>query len=233
MFDRIISLIGNEKFKELQNKKILLVGCGGVGGYALETLVRSGLNNIDIVEFDNIDISNLNRQIITNQNNIGLSKSEEAKKRAMLINPKVNVNLYELFLDETNIKDILSNNYDYIIDACDSVNTKIELIKECTQKNYKLISCMGTAKKMDPTKLEITTLDKTNYDPLAKVIRKKVKELNIKEKINVVSSTEQIINSETLGSFMMVPATAGILCAKFIIDDIINNQRSTNYENNN
>lgn len=223
MFDRIISLIGNEKFKELQNKKILLVGCGGVGGYALETLVRSGINNIDIVEFDKIDISNLNRQIITNQNNIGLSKSEEAKKRAMLINPKVNVNLYELFLDETNIKDILSNNYDYIIDACDSVNTKIELIKECTQKNYKLISCMGTAKKMDPTKLEITTLDKTNYDPLAKVIRKKVKELNIKEKINVVSSTEQIINSETLGSFMMVPATAGILCAKFIIDDIINN----------
>ena len=223
MFDRIISLIGNEKFKELQNKKILLVGCGGVGGYALETLVRSGLNNIDIVEFDNIDISNLNRQIITNQNNIGLSKSEEAKKRAMLINHKVNVNLYELFLDETNIKDILSKNYDYIIDACDSVNTKIELIKECTQKNYKLISCMGTAKKMDPTKLEITTLDKTNYDPLAKVIRKKVKELNIKEKINVVSSTEQIINSETLGSFMMVPATAGILCAKFIIDDIINN----------
>lgn len=222
MFDRIISLIGTEKFEYLQNKKVLIIGCGGVGGYALETLIRSGINNIDIVEFDKIDITNLNRQIITNIENIGLSKAVEAKKRALSINPNININIFEVFLDENNINEILSNNYDYIIDACDTVNTKMEIIKYCVNKNIKFISCMGTAKKIDPTKLEITTLDKTNYDPLAKVIRKKVKELKINKKINVISSTEQIIESENLGSFMMVPATAGILCAKFVINDIIN-----------
>ena len=225
MFDRIISLIGLNKFKELEKKKVLIIGCGGVGGYALETLVRSGISNIDIVEFDKIDITNLNRQIITNQQNIGLSKGQEAKKRAQSINKNININLYEIFLDESNIKNILSNNYDYIIDACDTINTKIEIIKFCVNKNIKLISCMGTAKKIDPTKLSITTLDKTNYDPLARLLRKKVKDLKINKKINVVSSTEQIIESYNLVSFIMVPATAGILCAKYIICDIINSQK--------
>ena len=221
MFDRIISLIGKEKFNTLRNKKVLIVGCGGVGGYALESLVRSGINNIDIVEYDKIDITNLNRQIITDYTNVNLSKAEVAKKRAQSINPQINIKTYETFMDEKNIEEILSNNYDYIIDACDTVNTKIELIKAYVKGNFKLISCMGTAKKIDPTKLEITTLDKTNYDPLAKIIRKKVKDLKINKKIPVVSSSEQIIESENLGSFMMVPASAGILCAKFVISDII------------
>lgn len=224
MFERIINLIGKDNFNKIQNKKILIVGCGGVGGYALETLVRSGINYIDIIDFDKIDISNLNRQIITNKSNINKLKVEEAKKRALLINSNMNINIYPIFLDENNINDILLNNYDYIIDACDSVDTKLELIKQSINKNFKLISCMGTAKKIDPTKLYITTLDKTNYDPLAKVMRKKVKDLKINlKKIKVVSSTEQPINCKSLGSFMMVPATAGILCAKYVIEDIINN----------
>ena len=221
MFDRIISLIGIEKFDIIQTKKVLVVGCGGVGGYALETLVRSGIINIDIVEFDKIDITNLNRQIITNNMNIGLPKIDEAKKRCLSINPNINIKTYNLFLDQNNILDILNNRYDYIIDACDSVNTKIELIKAYDKNNFKLISCMGTAKKIDATKLEITTLDKTNYDPLAKIIRKKVRELKITKKINVVSSTEQMLTCDNLGSFMMVPATAGILCAQYVINDII------------
>ena len=224
MFERIINLIGKDNFNKIQNKKILIVGCGGVGGYALETLVRSGINYIDIIDFDKIDISNLNRQIITNKSNINKLKVEEAKKRALLINSNMNINIYPIFLDKNNINDILSNNYDYIIDACDSIDTKIELIKQSIEKRIKLISCMGTAKKIDPTKLNITTLDKTNYDPLAKVMRKKVKDLKINlKKIKVVSSTEQPINCKSLGSFMMVPATAGILCAKYVIEDIINN----------
>lgn len=224
MFERIINLIGEKNFDKLQNKKVLIVGCGGVGGYALETIVRSGIINVDIVDFDKIDITNLNRQIITNQDNIGKLKIEEAQNRALTINPNVNVNIYPIFLDKDNINDILLNNYDYIIDACDSIDTKIELIKESLERNIKLISCMGTAKKIDPTKLNITTLDKTNYDPLAKVMRKKVKDLKLNsKKIKVVSSTEIPLKSEILGSFMMVPATAGILCAKYIIEDIINN----------
>lgn len=223
MFERVISLIGKEKFKKLESIKVLIVGCGGVGGYALETLVRSGITNIDIIDFDVIDITNLNRQIITNKENIGIKKVLAAKNRVLSINPNLNINTYEIFLDKDNIDDILKNNYDYIIDACDNVDTKIELIKRSVNNNYKLISSMGTAKKMDPTKLSITTLDKTNYDKLAKVIRKKVKDLKINKKTNVVSSTEEVIKCDTLGSFMMVPATAGILCAKYVIDDVINN----------
>lgn len=223
MFERVISLIGKEKFKKLESIKVLIVGCGGVGGYALETLVRSGITNIDIIDFDVIDITNLNRQIITNKENIGIKKVLAAKNRVLSINPNLNINTYEIFLDKDNIDDILKNNYDYIIDACDNVDTKIELIKRSVNNNYKLISSMGTAKKMDPTKLSITTLDKTNYDKLAKVIRKKVKDLKINKKTNVVSSAEEVIKCDTLGSFMMVPATAGILCAKYVIDDVINN----------
>ena len=223
MFERVISLIGKEKFKKLESIKVLIVGCGGVGGYALETLVRSGITNIDIIDFDVIDITNLNRQIITNKENIGIKKVLAAKNRVLSINPNLNINTYEIFLDKDNIDDILKNNYDYIIDACDNVDTKIELIKRSVNNNYKLISSMGTAKKMDPTKLSITTLDKTNYDKLAKVIRKKVKDLKINKKTNVVSSTEEVIKFDKLGSFMMVPATAGILCAKYVIDDVINN----------
>lgn len=223
MFERIINLIGENNFKKLQNKKILIVGCGGVGGYAFETLVRSGINYIDIIDFDKIDITNLNRQIITNRQNINKLKVDEVYIRGANINPNINIKTYNLYLDKNNINNILSNNYDYIIDACDSIDTKIELIKYSLNNNIKLISCMGTAKKIDPTKLSITTLDKTNYDPLAKILRKKAKEqkLNMK-KIKVVSSIEQPINCKTLGSLMMVPATAGILCAKYIIDDIIN-----------
>lgn len=222
MFDRIIALIGKEKFELLEKKKILLVGCGGVGGYALETLVRSGINNIDIIDFDNIELSNLNRQIISTQKNIKNSKVEEAKKRSLSINPKININIFKTFLNKENINELLNNNYDYIIDACDSIDTKVELIKFSVKNKIKIISCMGTAKKMDPTKLRITTLDKTKYDPLAKIMRKKIKDLDIKEKITVVSTEEEPIKCDKLGSFMMVPATAGILCAKYIIEDIIN-----------
>ena len=221
MFERVISLVGNEKFEKLKNIKVLIVGCGGVGGYALETLVRSGISNIDIIDFDKIDITNLNRQIITNKDNIGLDKVDEAKKRVLSINPDININVYKIFLNDKNIDEILSNNYDYIIDACDSVDTKIELMKKSISNNFKLISCMGTAKKIDPTKLSITTLDKTNYDKLAKVIRRKIRDLNIAKKIVVVSSTEEIIKSDILGSFMMVPASAGILCAKYVISDVL------------
>ena len=224
MFERIINLIGKDNFMKIQTKKVLIIGCGGVGGYALETLVRSGINNIDIIDFDKIDITNLNRQIITNQSNIEKLKVEEAKSRCLSINTNININTYPIFLDKNNINEILSNNYDYIIDACDSVDTKLELIKQSINKNFKLISCMGTAKKIDPTKLSITTLDKTNYDPLAKVMRKKAKDLKINiKKIKVVSSTEQQIECDSLGTLMMVPATAGILCAKCVIEDIINN----------
>lgn len=223
MFERNISLIGENNFNKLKTKKVLIVGIGGVGGYALETLVRSGIHFIDIIDFDKIDITNLNRQIVANQNNISNLKVDEALIRAKSINPNVIIKTYSIFLNKDNINELINKKYDYIIDACDSVDTKLELIRYSIENNIKLISSMGTAKKLDPTKLSITTLDKTNYDPLAKVMRKRAKDMKINlKKVNVVSSIEQPIESETLGSFMMVPAVAGILCAKFVIGKIIN-----------
>lgn len=222
MFDRVISLIGKDKFIELQKVKVLIIGIGGVGGYALETLVRSGINNIDIVDFDKIDESNLNRQIITNIKNIGECKVEEAKKRVLAINPKINVNTYQTCLNKDNLSDILSNNYDYVIDACDTVEVKVELMRLSTIMNFKLISSMGTAKKINASRICITTLDKTNYDPLARVLRKRIKDLKINKKMYVVSTDEKAIECTGLGSMMMVPAVSGILCAQYVINDILN-----------
>jgi len=223
MFDRIISLIGEEKFNKIQNTHVLIIGIGGVGGYTLEALVRSGVKNITIVDYDKIDESNLNRQIIANLNNIGLSKVIEAEKRAKLINPDININSINEKVCEDNLDNILNNNYDFVIDACDTTIIKFLLMKKRDEYGYKLISSMGTAKKLDLTKLTITTLDKTSYDPLAKKLRYMLRQNNIKGKFFVVSSTEEVMESETLGSLIFVPSYAGILLANYVINDVINN----------
>ncbi len=222
MFDRLIKLIGEDNFNKIQSKKILLIGVGGVGSYALEALVRNGFNNIDIIDFDKIDITNLNRQLITNQNNIGESKVKAGVLRAKEINPSININSYEMFLTEDNIRSILDNNYDYIIDACDTTTIKYLLMYYSMKYNYKLISSMGTAKKMRPELLSITTLDKTVNDPLARILRKKVKDNKINKKFYVVSSTEIPKDIKDLGSNNLVPSVAGLLCVSYIVNDIVN-----------
>lgn len=221
MFDRLISLIGEENLKKIQEKKVLLIGVGGVGTYALESLVRNGFINITIIDFDTIDITNLNRQLITNKDNIGKYKVDEAKKRCESINPNVKITPIKIKLNKDNIMDILNNNYDYIIDACDTVEVKFALIENKTNFNYKLITSLGTAKKLDPTKLEITTLDKTINDPLARILRKKVKDAHINKKVYVVSSIENPRKINVLGSTSLVPATSGILCVSYILNDIL------------
>ena len=221
MFDRLIKLIGIDKFKEIQSKKILLVGLGGVGSYSLESLVRNGFTNITVIDFDIIDITNLNRQLITNQNNIGLNKVDEAIKRAKIINNDIIISGLNIKLNKDNIKELLDNNYDYIIDACDDIDVKVQLMYYSTIYNYKLISSMGTAKKNDPTKLSITTLDKTNGDPLAKILRKRIRDLKINKKMYVISSTELPVDTQFLGSNNLVPSVAGLLCVSYIYNDII------------
>ena len=135
MFERNINLIGEDKFNKLKTKKVLIVGIGGVGGYALETLVRSGIHFIDIIDFDKIDITNLNRQIVANQNNISNLKVDEALIRAKSINPNVIIKTYSIFLNKDNINELINKKYDYIIDACDSVDTKLELIRYSIESN--------------------------------------------------------------------------------------------------
>ena len=222
MFERLIRLIGEDNLKKIQSKKILLIGVGGVGSAALEALVRNGFNNIDIVDFDTVDISNLNRQLITTNDNIGNLKAKEAVLRAKSINPSISINSYEKRLEVDKIDELLSNKYDYIIDACDDIKIKYALIEKNLKYDSKLITCLGTAKKIDPTKLEITTLDKTINDPLARILRKMTKDAHINQKnVKVVSSTELPRKTEGLGTASFVPNTAGLLCVNYIFNDII------------
>lgn len=221
MFDRLITLIGNDYYELIKTKKILLIGIGGVGSYALEALIRNGFNNITIVDYDKIDITNLNRQLITNSHNIGHSKVIEGILRAKSINPDINIDGIENKLNDVNIDEILKRGYDYVIDACDDINVKFALIEKSLHYEYKLISSMGTAKKLDPTKLSITYLDKTFNDPLAKILRKKVRDAHINKKIMVVFSSEVPIDINSLGTMNLVPSVAGLLCVSYIVNDII------------
>lgn len=219
--ERLESLVGLDVLERIKNLNILIVGIGGVGGYTLESLVRSGVENITIIDYDRVDSSNLNRQIISNLNNIGQLKVDVARKRYTNINDKLNLKTMSIFLDKDNIDSINICQFDYVVDACDSVETKALLMEACVSKNIKIISSMGTAKKMDATKLSITTLDKTNYDKLAKKLRSVVPK-NIQRKIKVVSSTEQVKDINVLGSNSFVPATSGLLITNYIINDVAN-----------
>lgn len=224
MFERLVGLIGEEKLKEIERKKVLLIGVGGVGSYALEALIRNGFYDITIVDFDIIDLSNLNRQLITDSTNIGKYKVDEAKKRALLINPNIKIQTINEKLNKENLRNLLNQNFDYIIDACDTLDVKFALMENSLHYSYKLISSMGTAKKIDPTKLEITTLDKTNNDPIARLLRNKVRKAHINKKIYVVSSTEAPKQINMLGTANLVPSVAGLLCVSFIFNDIIKNK---------
>lgn len=224
MFERLIGLIGEEKLKEIERKKVLLIGVGGVGSYALEALIRNGFFDITLVDFDIIDLSNLNRQLITDSTNIGKYKVDEAKKRALLINPNIKIQTINEKLNKENLRNLLNQNFDYIIDACDTLDVKFALMENSIHYSYKLISSMGTAKKIDPTKLEITTLDKTNNDPIARLLRNKVRKAHVNKKIYVVSSTEVPKQINMLGTANLVPSVAGLLCVSFIFNDIIKNK---------
>ena len=222
MFERLITLIGEDDVNKLKKANVLIVGLGGVGGYALETLVRSGIYNLTIVDGDIVELSNLNRQIISKRDVIGRPKALVAQARTLEINPDVNLKVINEFISEDNFSLLNIDSFDYVIDACDDLNLKLLLIKNADK--YKLISSMGTANKMDMTRFKITTIDKTSYDPLAKIIRKKIKEEKIQTKFKVVSSDEKVIKNGTkLGTIAYMPAVSGLLCASYVINDIIDN----------
>ena len=216
MFERVEVLL-NEDINKLKDKVILVLGIGGVGSYTVETLIRNPIKKIIIVDSDIIDITNLNRQLFTNQNNIDLKKVDELEKRIKSINPYIEIKKIDKFIDENNINLLFEEKVDYIVDACDSLKTKECLIKECLKRKIKFISSMGTAKKLDPTKLEITELSKTSYDPIAKKLRKTFKN----SKVIVICSTEKPKEIKKLGSISFVPSVAGILITSYIINDIL------------
>ena len=222
MFDRLLELITIDDIKKIENTKILLVGVGGVGGYALESLVRSGFKDISIIDGDAISLSNLNRQIIAKMTNIDKSKVLEAKNRCLEINPDVRIKAINVYLNEDNFNTYINLNYDYIIDACDDILVKILLIKYAKSHNIKIITALGTGRKLDPTKLQITTLNKTFNDSLAKKLRSELRKQNIDLNIPVVFSSEEAKNTgNVIGSAIFVPACAGIFIANYIFKDMI------------
>lgn len=224
MFDRTISLIGETNYKKIKKSNILVLGIGGVGGYTVEALVRSGIENITIVDYDKIDLTNINRQIISLTNNIGNSKTDEWKKRILYINPNVKVKIINEKINEENIEDLFKDNYDFIVDACDTVIVKKLLIKKCKENNINLITVCGMGKKLNPALVKMCDIKETSYDPLAKSLRKYIKEENIRGKVPCIFSEEKPINNEdnVVSSMIMVPATAGILAASYVINIITN-----------
>ena len=224
MFDRFEKLIGNDNLDRIKKKVVMVIGVGGVGGYVVEGLVRSGISNIILIDSDKVDITNKNRQIIALNSTIGKKKVEVMRNRILDINENSTVEVLDVFLDENNTEEIINKyNPDYIVDACDTITTKKKIIASCLKYNIKFISCMGTGNKLDPTRLRITDIRKTNYDPLAKILRKWIRDTKLDGKIPVLWSDEVPIKTldRTLGSTSFVPSIAGLIIAGYIINDII------------
>ena len=222
MFSRIEKFIGKDNLDKIINSRVLIIGLGGVGGYAVEGLVRSGVSNIIIVDYDKVDISNLNRQLITNLNNIGLDKTLVMENHILSINNNCKVVKVNKRITIDNVNELFEMDFDYLIDCCDSVDVKCELIRLCLDKNITFISCMGTGNKIDPSMLKIMDIRDTSYDPIAKKIRKYISDNKIKGKIPVVCSVEKNDRFDgDIPSMMFVPASAGIMCANYIIRKII------------
>ncbi len=222
MFERVEKFIGKNNLEKIQSKTVAIVGLGGVGGYAAEALVRSGIQKFILIDYDRVDSSNLNRQIIAEQTTINCYKVDAMEKRILSINPSSKVIKLNLKLDINTTKELFSHSFDYLIDACDTIAVKEELIRICLEKGIPIISSMGTGNKLDPTQLEIVDIKKTSYDPIAKKIRKYLQDNHINKKVPVVYSKEQ--NPKFTGdipSMIFVPATSGLLCANYIIKDII------------
>ena len=227
-FSRTELLIGKENLEKLKNSKVAIFGIGGVGSFVLEALARAGIGNFILVDKDNVDLSNLNRQIIATRKTVGKPKVEVAKERILEINPNAEVEIYkEFFMPET--EGILDSTISYVVDAIDTVTAKIELVKRAQELNIPIISSMGTGNKLDPTKFEVSDIYKTSVCPLAKVMRKELKARKIK-KLKVVYSKELPIkvarNEEVIkqipGSISFVPSVAGLIIAGDVIKDIIN-----------
>lgn len=222
---RTALLIGNENVEKLSKTKIIVYGIGGVGSFAVEGLIRAGVENIVIVDNDVISPSNLNRQIHATIPNIGKLKIECMKERILSINPNVKVEAYIPDDIQGGEETLIDNTITYIVDAVDTVTTKLKLIKRAKEQNIPIISCMGTGNKLNPTQFEIEDIYKTSVCPLAKVIRKEVKKMGI-EHLKVLYSKEEPkkhkIEGRVPASISFVPSVAGMIIAGEVIKDIIN-----------
>lgn len=226
-FSRTELVVGKDGVEKLNNTKIAIFGLGGVGSFALEGLVRAGIGNLVLIDNDCVELTNLNRQIFATHKTIGKPKVEIAKQRILDINPNANVEIHqEFFMPET--EGILDDSIDYIVDCIDTVTAKIELVVRAERLNIPIISCMGTGNKLEPTRFEVADIYKTSICPLAKVMRKELRNRGVK-KLKVVYSKEEPIKSnkkdrnQVPGSISFVPSVAGLIIAGEVVKTILNN----------
>ena len=217
------SLLGENVIDSFKDKTIMVIGLGGVGGTAFEALVRSGFKKFIIVDHDKVDVTNLNRQLLYTHNDVGRVKVEVAKERALQITNDLDIQIYPEFIDTNSLEKFNNFQIDYIIDAIDKIPSKIAIVKFAKEQNIKFIVSLGMGNRIDPEKVKITRLDKTENDPLAKKLRNEFRKENIDLKgINVVFSNEDpLVKQVTISSMMMVPSTAGLLIAKKVITDFM------------
>lgn len=215
-------MLSSEDIKKINSKSVLVFGLGGVGGSCVEALVRAGVEKIGIVDGDEYEITNLNRQIFATMKTIGTRKVDACEERMLEINSQVKIKKYDIFVTEENICRIDFEDYDYVVDAIDTITSKLLIIKAAHEKNIKIISAMGAGNRLDPTKFEVLDIEKTKNDPVARIMRKKLKEMNIK-KLKVVCSKEIPIKTHdrTPGSISFVPPVCGMVLASYVISDIL------------
>lgn len=230
-FARTGLLIGEENMQKLENAKVAVFGIGGVGGYVVEALARSGVGTFDLIDNDTVALSNLNRQIIATKDTVGQYKTEVMKNRILSINPEAKVNVHNCFYLPETAQEFNFSDYTYVVDAVDTVTAKIDIIMQAQAAGVPVISSMGAGNKLDATRLTVTDIYKTTMCPLAKVMRRELKKRGVK-KLKVVYSTEKAIKPvgeveentgrrSTPGSIAYVPSVAGLLLAGEIIKDII------------
>jgi len=222
-FCRTEQLLGEETVKSFSEKHVAVFGLGGVGGYAAEALLRSGIGKFDLIDHDKIALSNLNRQIIATRETVGRYKTEVMKERMLSINPEAQVALFSCFFLPENADQFDFGRYDYVVDAVDTVTAKIGIILCAKEAGVPVISSMGTGNKLDPSKLEVADLYQTSVCPLAKVMRHELKKRGVKD-LKVVYSKEEPIKpadgGRTPGSTAFVPPAAGLLIASEVIRDL-------------
>ena len=229
-FERAELLIGKEKINSLINKRVAVFGVGGVGGFTVEALARSGVGEIHIFDGDTIDESNINRQIIALNSSVGQDKVKVFEERLKQINPDIKVKAKKIFFMPENSNEIAFENYDYVVDAVDTVTAKIEIIRKAKEKSVPVITCMGTGGKLDPLSLRIADISKTSVCPLARVMRKELKDRGItgvlalyslEEPIKPTTSCFENGKKQKHPSMIFVPASAGLLIAKQVVMDLI------------
>lgn len=219
-FSRTAQLLGNENVENLFDKHVIVFGGGGVGGYVVEALARSGIGKISIVDNDVVNESNINRQIIALHSTVGMQKVEVLKNRILDINPECKVFVYNQFFLPENSNDFDFSIYDYVVDAVDTVTAKIEIIKKSKESNVPVISSMGTGNKLNPMGFKVSDISKTKVCPLARVMRNELKKRGISKVKCVYSEENPVIQTQTPASVAFVPPVAGLLIASEVVKDL-------------